>query len=125
MDEFDVLLLKIIDKTIRYVLGDVNTLIVYDYLERRSCPMREIPTKLDLFSEELRNLLGVGRGQILGEPTILEDAIVEALSTELGLKLEKESKVFEDRIRRLKERHNNGQANLPRILDQNERHDSA
>jgi hypothetical protein len=125
MDEFDAVLLKIIDKTIRHVLGDDNALIVYNYLKRRSCPMREIPTKLNLFSAELRNLLGVGRGQILGAPTILEDAVVEALSTELGLKLEKESTVFEDRIRRLKERHNNGQANLPRILGQNERHDSA
>ena len=110
MDEFDELLLKTIDQTIRYVLGNHNALIIYNYLESKSCPIREIPTKLDLFSEELRNLIGVGRGQILGAPTILEDAIVEALASESGLKLENESIVFEDRIKRLKERYNKGRS---------------
>ncbi len=105
-DEFDELLLKTIDQTIRYVLGDRNTLIIYNYLERNSCPTVEIPQRLNLFSAQLRNLLGVSRGQILGAPTILEDAIVEALSSELGLRLESESAVFEDRIRGLKERYN-------------------
>ncbi len=108
MEEFDELLLKTIDKTIRCALGDHNALIIYDYLEKNSCPMQEIPTRLDLFSAQLRNLLGVGRGQILGAPAILEDTIVTALSSELGLKLENESRVFEDRIRRLKEKYNNG-----------------
>ena len=106
MDEFDELLLKIIDKTMRYVLGDRNTLIIYDYLQQSSCPVQEIPERLDLFSEKLRNLTGNCRGQMLGAPTILEDAIVKALSSELGLKPEKKSTVFEVRIGRLKERYN-------------------
>jgi hypothetical protein len=105
MDEFDELLLKIIDKTMRYVLGDRNTLIIYDYLEQGSCPVQEIPSRLDLFSEKLRNLIGTSRGQMLGAPTILEDAIVKALSSELGLKPENGPSVFEERIRRLKERY--------------------
>jgi len=105
MDEFDEILLKTLDKTLRYVLGDRNTLIIYDYLEKSSCPMQDIPTKLDLFSAKLRDLLGTSRGQILGAPTILEDAIVEALSKELGLSPEKGSAVFQSRIRRLKERY--------------------
>jgi hypothetical protein len=108
MDEFDKLLVKTIDKTFRYVLGDQNALIVYRYLEKVSCPMRETPEKLDLFSAALRDLLGTGRGQILGVPAILEDAIVEALSSELGLKPDGKSRVFEDRVRRLKEKYNNG-----------------
>jgi hypothetical protein len=37
---------------------------------------------------------------------VLEDTIVKAMSLELGLKLENESTVFEDRIRRLKESYN-------------------
>jgi hypothetical protein len=105
MDEFDEILLEAIDKTIRYVLGDRNALIIYDYLEKSRCPMQEIPTKLDLFSAKLRVLLGTGRGQILGAPTILEDAIVEALSQDLGLTPEN-GVVFGDRIGRLKERYN-------------------
>lgn len=109
MDEFDKLLVNTIDKTFRYVLGDRNTLIIYDYLEKVSCPMGETPKKLNLFSRALRNLLGTGRGQILGVPTALEDAIVEALSSKLGLKPDEKSKVFEDRIRRLKEKYANGQ----------------
>jgi hypothetical protein len=105
MDEFDEILLKTIDKTLRYVLGDRNASIIYDYLEKSGCPMQDIPTKLDLFSSKLRDLLGTNRGQILGVPTILEDAIVEALSQELGLRPEK-GVVFGDRIRGLKERYN-------------------
>jgi hypothetical protein len=105
MDEFDEILLKTVDKTIRYMLGDRNALIIYDYLEKSSCPMQEIPRRLDLFSARLRDLLGTSRGQILGAPTILEDAIVETLSQELGLTLEQGPGVFRDRIRRLKERY--------------------
>jgi hypothetical protein len=110
MDEFDETLLKTVDKTLRYTLGDRNALIIYDYLERSSCPMQEIPRNLDLFSEKLRDLLGTGRGQILGAPTILEDAIVEALSRELALRPEpspqQKPTTLQDRIRRLKERYN-------------------
>jgi len=106
MDEFDELLLKTVDKTMRCILGDHTALIIYNCLEKNSCPMHEIPTKLDLFSAQLRNLLGVGRGQILGAPAILEDAVVKALSAELGLKLGNESTAFEDRIRRLKKTYN-------------------
>jgi hypothetical protein len=106
LDEFDELFLKIIDKTMRYVLGDRNTSVIYHYLEQSSCPMREIPRRLDLFSAKLRDLMGTDRGQMLGAPTILEDAIVMAVSSELGLKPEKESTLFEDRIRRLKEGYN-------------------
>jgi hypothetical protein len=106
MDEFDEILLKTLDKTLRYVLGDRNTLIIYDYLEKSSCPMQEIPRNLDLFSAKLRDLLGTSRGQILGVPSILEDAIVEALSKELRLSPEKGPATLQDRIRRLKERYN-------------------
>jgi len=102
MEEFNAILLKTIDKTLRYVLGDRNASIIYDYLEKSCCPVEEIPGKLDLFSAKLRLLLGTGRGQILGAPIILEDAIVDALSQELGVSSEK-GVAFRDRIRRLKE----------------------
>jgi hypothetical protein len=114
MDEFDEVLLKTIDRTIRFMLGDRNALIIYDYLVKSSCPFQEIPRKLNLFSVKLRDLLGTGRGQILGAPTILEDAIVEALSRELGLTSEKGSVVFQDRIRRLKERYDSERSKAKR-----------
>jgi hypothetical protein len=106
MDEFDEILLKTIDRTISYVLGDRNVFIIYRYLEKSSCPIDEIPKRLDAFSATLRDLLWTSRGQILGVPAILEDAIVEALSLELGLSPEKELGVFQDRTRRLRERYN-------------------
>jgi hypothetical protein len=109
MDEFDELLVKSVDKTIRYVVGDQNALIVYDYLEKLSCPLRETPKNLGLFSKAMRNLLGTSRGQILGVPAVLEDAIVQALASELGLKPDEKSGSFEERIRRLKEKYNNEQ----------------
>jgi len=108
MDEFDKLLVKTIDKTVRYVLGDLNALIIYEYLEKVSCPLQEAPKKLDQVSTALRKLLGTDRGQIVGVPTILEDAIVAALSSELGLMPDEKSRVFEDRIRGLKEKYNDG-----------------
>jgi hypothetical protein len=100
---------KTIDKTFRYVLGNRNTLIIYNYLEKVSCPIPEIPKKLSLFSTVLRNLLGTDRGQILGVPRVMEDAIVERLSSELGLKLDERSMEFEERVRRLKEEYYNEQ----------------
>jgi hypothetical protein len=114
IDEFDNLLVKTIDKTFRHVLGDRNTLIIYDYLEKVSCPIRETPKKLDLFSTTLRNLLGTGRGQILGVAKVMEDAIVQELSSELGIGTDEKSAVLEDRIRRLKEKYNNEQAKKAR-----------
>jgi len=114
MDKFDKLLVKAIDDTFRRSLGDRNTLIIYEYLDRTSCPIRETPKKLDQFSKALRNLLGTSEGKIPGAPTILEDAIVKALSSDLGLTPDKKSRVFEDKIRRLKEKHNNGRCKKAR-----------
>ena len=109
MECFDKILLKTLDRTFRSVLGERNTLIIYDYFEKSFCSKEEIPARLDLFSVALRDLLGTDRGQILGAPLILEGAIVEALSSELGLKPDEESKTFKDKVRSLEEKFNNGQ----------------
>jgi hypothetical protein len=44
----------------------------------------------------------------------MEDAIMQELSSELGLKLDERSGVFEERIRRLKEQYDNEQAKKAR-----------
>jgi len=54
MDEFDEILLKTVDKTLRYVLGDRNAFIIYDYLEKSSCPIQEIPIVRPVFLEAQR-----------------------------------------------------------------------
>jgi hypothetical protein len=88
LDEFDEALLAAVDEILRYTLGDACTKIIYNYLERNSFPKSEIPNRLDSFSEELRKLLGDGRGQILGSAPILEEAIAERLCTKIGKKLQ-------------------------------------
>lgn len=104
MDKFDEILLSAIDEILRYTLGDACTQIIYDYLERNSLPRSEIPNKLDRFSEELRKLLGYGKGQILGSAPILEEAIAERLCAKLGLKTQPRlSMAFSVFIRKLKE----------------------
>ena len=103
LDTFDELLVKVIDETTRYCLGEVNALILYDYLAKRSCSLEEIPEKLEVFSAELRKLLGFGRRQIYGAAPILEETIVQALCLKLEVPYkEKGPIVFADYIRKLK-----------------------
>jgi hypothetical protein len=62
--EFDKLLILTTGEVLRESLGDLNAQIIFEYLEKRSCPMQEIPKKLEVFSMELRRLLGWNRGAI-------------------------------------------------------------
>ena len=103
MDKFDELLVKVVDETTKYCLGEVNALIIYDYLEKRSCPLNKVPEKLEVFSMELRNILGFGRRLIYGAAPILEETIAQALCLELKLPYDERGPiVFADCIRRLK-----------------------
>ena len=83
-DKFDDLLLLSIDETMKYVLGEANTAIIYRYLEANSCSKEEIPQKLELFSSALRDLIGNGPGQMLGTACILEETIAETFAFKLG-----------------------------------------
>jgi hypothetical protein len=82
--KFDELLLMTIDETMNYVLGKTNTAIIYRYLEANSCTKEEIPRKLEFYSSALRDLIGNGRGQMLGAACILEETIAEAFALKLG-----------------------------------------
>jgi hypothetical protein len=46
-----------------------------------------IPKRLDRFSEELKNLLDDGRGQILDSASILMGSIAERICNKLGTKV--------------------------------------
>jgi hypothetical protein len=108
LDEFDYLLLRVIDETLRYALGDINTQIIFDYLEKNSCPFLEIPRKLDVFSIGLRNLVGTGRGQILGAGPILEKTIAEIFCRKLGMEFNESGPIaLADYVKNLKEAHRN------------------
>ena len=86
MQDFEVELLSVIDETLCYCLGSTNVQILYQYMEKKGCPKQEIPQKLDLFVEILENLVGTGRGQILGAAPIMENAILKELCKKLEIK---------------------------------------
>lgn len=102
-NKFNDLLLRVIDETLRYALGDTNTYIIFDYIEKTYCPFSEVPTNLQILSEALRDLLGSGRGQILGAAAILERTIAETFCRKLGMEFDKgEFIVFANYIENLR-----------------------
>ena len=109
MSEFDALLLESVDETIRYCLGDTNAQLIYSYLERKGISQQGIPKNLDAFIMEFENVVGFGRGQILGAAQILEEAILKAFCAKLKVAfVETGSRYFPDQIRRLRETYDNG-----------------
>lgn len=104
MDKFDELLLHVIDYEIENIFGKRNANIIYDYLEKNGCPRREISRKPEIFSIGMRNILGCGRGQILGAASVLEEAILKAFCIQLKIKFDTESLAsFADHIKSLRE----------------------
>ena len=103
LDQFDVLLLKAIDYVLIESVGETNTQIIYDYLEKKACPKSDVYEKLDAFSMELGMLLGSGRGQMLGSAGILEKTILKVLCSEMGITCNPERTDFPDYVRELKE----------------------
>jgi hypothetical protein len=102
--KFDELLLMAIDETMNYVLGEANTAIVYRYLEANSCTREEIPRKLEFYSSAIRDLIGNGRGQMLGAACILEETIAEAFALKLGKSFGEEHPFdFPGYVKRLKQ----------------------
>jgi hypothetical protein len=104
VDNFDSELLKVIDETIAFCLGEINMHILYQYMERKGVPKQEIPNRLEVFAESLENLVGTGRGQILGAAQILENAILKGLSKRVAIKYDEAVPgYFPEKCRRIKE----------------------
>jgi hypothetical protein len=103
LDQFDALLLKSIDDVLTEVVGEANTHIIYVYLEKKSCPISEICQKLEVFSLELRMLLGFGRGQMLGSAGVLEKTVLKVLCSRIGIVCNPERSDFPEYVRELKE----------------------
>jgi len=108
-ENFNDLLAQAVNYTIKYCLGEINANIISDYLQKRNLPLSEISNNPELFSEELRNILGFGGRQILGAASVLEETILEVLCRRLGAKLVFQRPVnFPLELRKLKEEYNNG-----------------
>jgi hypothetical protein len=91
LDEFDQMLLDTIDKAFKYSLGEENTKIIFDYLDKKSCSKTEVPQKLPLFSLELRKVMdseesriGRARASVQGSALIIEETIVRMLCLRLA-----------------------------------------
>ena len=109
VSDFDKLLVQVTEETIKYCLGDVNATIIWNYLEERNCPMTEIPNRPEIFSEELRNIIGFGRRQILGAAAILEETILEIFCKKLGINFECEKPTnFPYQVRKMRDLYLNG-----------------
>jgi hypothetical protein len=106
VNDFDNLLVQVTEETIKYCLGDTNAGIIWNYLEQRNCPMIEMPKSLEIFSDELRNIMGFGRRQILGAASILEETIFEILCKKLGVNFEYERPInFPHQISKLRNQY--------------------
>ena len=109
VNDFDNLLVQVAEETIKYCLGDVNANIIWNYLETRNYPISEIPNRPEIFSEELRNIMGFGSRQILGAAEILEETIFEIFCKKLGINFECEKPInFPFQIRKLRDLYKSG-----------------
>ncbi len=107
--DFDNLLVQVTEETIKYCLGDANATIIWNYLEKRNCPITEVPIRPEIFSEELRNIMGFGRRQILGAAAILEETILEIFYKKLGINFECEKPInFSYQVRKLRNQYKTG-----------------
>ena len=104
MTTFNDKLLQVIDETIVFCLGNTNANLIYEYLEKKGYPKQEIPENLDVFSDTLEKLVGVGRGQILGASIIMENAILSEFCKKLGIDFKEVGPgYFPSQIKKLKE----------------------
>ena len=111
-EQFDEMLSAAIDKTLRYVLGDINTDVVYNYMEKMGVSLKGIPANPGEFSTELRKILGSGRGQILGAASILEETVLEILCKEVEIDLDiPKPAQFADTVKKLRNAYVEGKSN--------------
>lgn len=114
MEDFDRLLLETIDETIKWTFGEYTATLIYEYLKKRNCPLHEIPKKLEVFSFELRMILGTGKTLIMGSAPLIEKAIIKRLCRKLGMEFNEKGPVnFAEYIRRLREEYNYGKRGKP------------
>jgi hypothetical protein len=116
LENFDQLLLNIIDHVIEDLFGKMNSNAIYNHLEKAGCPRHEIPRKPEIFSTEMRNVLGHDRGQILGAASILEKAILKVLCTQLKAEFNHASTApFADYVKNLREAYDNEKSTITQI----------
>ncbi|MDH7607061.1 MAG: hypothetical protein QHH12_04745 [Candidatus Bathyarchaeota archaeon] len=123
MDEFDQVLLKAIDDTLRYSLGEKTIKIFYEYLKRKGFPLSSIPQDPEFFFNELRNVLEFEGSRFhnvssLGTVSILERAIIEVLCKKFGVEFnEKGPIVFSEWVEKVREAYSLRRVSRVKILE--------
>ncbi|MGB9683680.1 MAG: hypothetical protein ACPL1Z_01980 [Candidatus Bathyarchaeales archaeon] len=123
MDEFDQVLLKAIDETLRYSLGEKTIKIFYEYLKRKGFPLSSIPQDPEFFFNELRNVLEFEGSRFhnvssLGTVSILERAIIEVLCKKFGVEFnEKGPIVFSEWVEKVREAYSLRRVSRVKILE--------
>jgi hypothetical protein len=97
LDEFDEMLIGIVDRVMKCSLGQENASIIFEYLAKKSCSLREIPQKPSLFSIELGKVLDSeesrvcrSRAGVRSSVDIIEETILRMLCLQIakaGMKL--------------------------------------
>lgn len=111
LEEFNEILVKTIDETLRYSLGDRTVEIFYEYLRRKGFNLSDIPRDPDFFFGELRAVLefedsGMRFRRVsgIGIVSILERTIIEVLCKRFGLEFnEKGPIVFSEWVEKVRE----------------------
>jgi len=98
-DEFETLLLKAIDDSLKQVFGENAAQIIYHYLEsNQSIKQEEIPEKLEAFTEGLAKFFGSGA-------RVVENVILTNLNPKIDPKHKmKGDRKFVDYVNELKSR---------------------
>jgi hypothetical protein len=120
LDEFDQVLLKAIDDTLRYSLGEKTIKIFYEYLKRKGFPLSSIPQDPEFFFNELRNVLEFEGSRFhnvssLGTVSILERAV---LCKKFGVEFnEKGPIVFSEWVEKVREAYSLRRVSRVKILE--------
>lgn len=93
LDEFDELLLQVMDDVIRASLGDRSARMIFAHLERMLGSRTKIPSNLDAFSLELRKILSdtgprfsLSKGiSAWGTAALIERTIAKWVCKKLGI----------------------------------------
>jgi hypothetical protein len=112
LDEFEEMLLKVIDGALRYSLGDRTVEVFYKYLRGKGFLSSDIPKNPDFFFNELRKVLEFEKNRFsgsvsaLGTVSILERTIIEIVCRKLGVKFEEKGPiVFSEWVKKVREAH--------------------
>lgn len=109
LDEFDRILLRVIDETLRYSLGERTAEVFYEYLRRKGFILSNIPQDPEFFFNELRKVLEFEGSRFhsvssIGIVSILERTVIEVLCRKFGVAFnEKGPIIFSEWVEKVRE----------------------